>query len=58
MSPRHLKVPRPGAPNFWIRLDLPAVKNGHVYTLDILKSGSDAATREWLLGEIPNLLKK
>ncbi|SEG67425.1 ABC transporter substrate-binding protein [Paenibacillus sp. UNC499MF] len=41
-----------------IWLDLPAVKNGNVYTLDILKSGSDAATREWLLNEIPNLLKK
>ncbi|MFE6799428.1 ABC transporter substrate-binding protein [Paenibacillus chitinolyticus] len=41
-----------------IWLDLPAVKNGHVYTLDILKSGSDAATREWLLNEIPVLLKK
>ncbi|WP_339265669.1 ABC transporter substrate-binding protein [Paenibacillus sp. FSL W8-0187] len=35
---------------------LPAVKDGHVYTIDIAKSGSDAATREWLLQELPNMI--
>ncbi|MBW4081508.1 ABC transporter substrate-binding protein [Paenibacillus sp. S150] len=35
---------------------LPAVKNGLVYTQDIMKTSSDATTREWLLGEIPRLL--
>ncbi|WP_339315816.1 ABC transporter substrate-binding protein [Paenibacillus sp. FSL R10-2734] len=35
---------------------LPAVKNGYVYTQDIMKTSSDATTREWLLGEIPQLL--
>ena len=38
--------------------NLPAVKNGHVYTIDIQKSDSDASTREWLLTELPNMLKK
>lgn len=38
--------------------DLPAVKNGHVYTIDIVKASSDAATREWLLEEIPAMLEK
>ncbi|WNS41138.1 ABC transporter substrate-binding protein [Paenibacillus sp. MMS20-IR301] len=37
---------------------LPAVKNGHVYTQDIMKTSSDATTREWLLGEIPVMLNK
>ncbi|MCE3199162.1 ABC transporter substrate-binding protein [Paenibacillus sonchi] len=37
---------------------LPAVKNGQVYTQDIMKTSSDATTREWLLGEIPRLLNK
>jgi len=37
---------------------LPAVKNGHVYTIDIRKADSDASTREWLLTELPNMLKK
>lgn len=37
---------------------LPAVKNGYVYTQDIMKTSSDATTREWLLGEIPRLLNK
>ncbi|WP_435528843.1 ABC transporter substrate-binding protein [Lysinibacillus parviboronicapiens] len=37
---------------------LPADKNGHFYTIDIQKSDSDASTREWLLKEIPALLKK
>jgi iron complex transport system substrate-binding protein len=37
--------------------DLPAVKKGHVYTIDIVKSSSDAATREWLLEEISSMLK-
>jgi iron complex transport system substrate-binding protein len=37
---------------------LPAVKNGNVYTLEIQKSSSDASTRDWLLEEIPSLLKK
>lgn len=39
-----------------IWLDLPAVKNDHVYTIDILKSGSDALTREWLLNELPLMI--
>ncbi|WP_405107849.1 ABC transporter substrate-binding protein [Paenibacillus sp. FSL K6-1217] len=37
---------------------LPAVKNGFVYTQDIMKTSSDATTREWLLGEIPAMLGK
>ena len=37
---------------------LPAVKNGNVYTIDIRKADSDASTREWLLTELPNMLKK
>jgi iron complex transport system substrate-binding protein len=36
--------------------DLPAVKAGHVYRLDIIKTGSDALTRQWILGELPKLL--
>ncbi|MNI75459.1 Iron(3+)-hydroxamate-binding protein FhuD precursor [compost metagenome] len=35
---------------------LPAVKNGYVYTQDIMKTSSDATTREWLLTELPRLL--
>lgn len=35
---------------------LPAVKNGYVYTQDIMKTSSDATTRDWLLSEIPQLL--
>jgi len=38
--------------------NLPAVKNGHVYTIDIEKSDSDASTREWLLSQLPTMLKK
>lgn len=38
--------------------DLPAVKNGHVYFIDIEKSSSDATTREWLLQKIPEILAK
>ncbi|WP_407671695.1 ABC transporter substrate-binding protein [Paenibacillus guangzhouensis] len=38
--------------------NLPAVQNGHVYTIDILKSGSDALSREWLIQELPKLLAK
>lgn len=38
--------------------NLPAVKNGHVYMIDIQKSDSDASTREWLLTELPTMLKK
>ncbi|WP_313894066.1 ABC transporter substrate-binding protein [Psychrobacillus sp.] len=37
---------------------LPAVKDGKVYTLDLLKTSSDASTRDWLLDEIPTILKK
>ncbi|BBH19056.1 hypothetical protein Back11_04010 [Paenibacillus baekrokdamisoli] len=37
---------------------LPAVKKGHVYSLDILKSDSDAYTRKWLLEELPKMLSK
>lgn len=37
---------------------LPAVKNGFVYTQDIMKSSSDATTREWLLSELPAMLGK
>ncbi|WP_433940320.1 ABC transporter substrate-binding protein [Paenibacillus lautus] len=44
--------------NSTIWANLPAVKNGHVYTIDIAKSGSDAATREWLLQELPSMLSK
>ncbi|WP_229263523.1 ABC transporter substrate-binding protein [Cohnella cholangitidis] len=42
--------------NIW--LGLPAVKNNQVYTIDIIKSGSDAITREWLLQELPKMLSK
>lgn len=42
--------------NIW--KELPAVKNGHVYTLEIRKSDSDASSREWLLEEIPTMLKE
>ena len=35
---------------------LPAVKNGYVYIQDIMKTSSDATTREWLLDELPQLL--
>ena len=35
---------------------LPAVKNGHVYRLDINKASSDAFTREYMLNELPKLL--
>lgn len=38
--------------------NLPAVKNSHVYTFDIEKSDSDASTREWLLSQLPTMLKK
>ncbi|KKO51191.1 ferrichrome-binding protein [Paenibacillus sp. DMB20] len=38
--------------------NLPAVKKGHVYTIDLLKSGSDALTRQSLLEQLPNLLIK
>ena len=38
--------------------NLPAVKNGHVYTFDIEKGDSDASTREWLLSQLPTMLKK
>lgn len=38
--------------------NLPAAKNGHVYTIDIEKSDSDASTREWLLSQLPTMLKK
>jgi len=41
-----------------IWLNLPAVKNGKVYTIDIEKSGSDALTREWLIQELPKLMAK
>ncbi|MDF2660060.1 MAG: yxeB5 [Paenibacillus sp.] len=37
---------------------LPAVKNGDVYRLYIQKSDSDAASREWLLEELPRMLAK
>ncbi|AJS60583.1 ABC transporter substrate-binding protein [Paenibacillus sp. IHBB 10380] len=39
-------------------LNLPAVKNGQVYTFDILKASSDATSREWLLSELPKVLAK
>ncbi|WP_342564589.1 ABC transporter substrate-binding protein [Paenibacillus sp. FSL R7-0345] len=35
---------------------LPAVKNGYVYTQDIMKTSADASTREWLLTELPRLM--
>lgn len=40
--------------NIW--LNLPAVKAGKVYTLDIRHSSSDASTREWLLQKMPELI--
>ncbi|MBP1990511.1 ABC transporter substrate-binding protein [Paenibacillus eucommiae] len=39
-------------------LNLPAVKEGKVYTFEILKAGSDATSREWLLEELPKVLNK
>ncbi|MBW7474104.1 ABC transporter substrate-binding protein [Paenibacillus oenotherae] len=42
--------------NIW--KNLPAVKNNRVYTIDILKSNSDAATREWLLQELARMLQQ
>lgn len=41
-----------------IWLDLPAVKAGNVYRLDIKSSGSDALSRQWLLEELPKLMAK
>lgn len=41
-----------------IWLDLPAVKKGHVYYIDITKASSDATSREWLLEELPRILNK
>ncbi|WP_312112125.1 ABC transporter substrate-binding protein [Brevibacillus reuszeri] len=38
--------------------ELPAVKNGHVYFIDIEKASADATTREWLLKKIPEMLLK
>ncbi|MWV45688.1 ABC transporter substrate-binding protein [Paenibacillus sp. HJL G12] len=38
--------------------NIPAVKQGHVYTIDILKSGSDALTRQWLLQKLPEIMAK
>ncbi|OAB45619.1 ABC transporter substrate-binding protein [Paenibacillus antarcticus] len=35
---------------------LPAVKNGHVYRLDINKASSDAFTRDYMLNELSKLL--
>lgn len=35
---------------------LPAVKNGRVYHFDILKAGSDALSREYMLSELPKAL--
>jgi iron complex transport system substrate-binding protein len=40
--------------NIW--LNLPAVKAGKVYALDIRHSSSDASTREWLLQKMPELI--
>ncbi|MFD2334407.1 ABC transporter substrate-binding protein [Cohnella sp. GCM10020058] len=37
---------------------LPAVKNGRVYRLYIQSSDSDAATRKWMLEELPRMLQK
>lgn len=39
-----------------IWLELPAVKNGKVYFMDIEKSSSDAATRDWLTEELPRMM--
>ncbi|BBI32959.1 ABC transporter substrate-binding protein [Cohnella abietis] len=41
-----------------IWLNLPAVKKGHVYYLDINKSNSDAIAREWLVDELPKMILK
>jgi len=32
------------------------VKNGKVYFMDIEKSSSDAATRDWLTEELPRMM--
>jgi len=37
---------------------LPAVRNGQVYSFDILKAGSDATSRDWLIDELPKALLK
>jgi iron complex transport system substrate-binding protein len=37
-------------------LGLPAVVNKQVYSFEILKAGSDATSREWLLEELPRKL--
>jgi len=36
--------------------NLPAVKAGHVYRLDIKQSGSDALSRQWLIEQLPKLM--
>ncbi|MGV7117228.1 ABC transporter substrate-binding protein [Paenibacillus kyungheensis] len=36
---------------------LPAVKNGHVYTIKMGESSSDANTREWLLTKLKTILQ-
>ncbi|WP_337100324.1 ABC transporter substrate-binding protein [Paenibacillus sp. YIM B09110] len=35
---------------------LPGVKNGYVYNFDILKAGSDALSREYLIQELPKVM--
>lgn len=38
--------------------NLSAVKNGYVYNFDIVKAGSDALSRDWMIEELPKLLIK
>ncbi|URN95791.1 MAG: ABC transporter substrate-binding protein [Candidatus Pristimantibacillus lignocellulolyticus] len=38
--------------------NLSAVKNGYVYNFDIVKAGSDALSRDWMIEELPKLLMK
>jgi len=38
--------------------NLPAVKNGYVYNFDIIKAGSDALSRDWMIEELPKVLIK
>lgn len=40
--------------NVWS--NIPAVKNGFVYSFDITKAGSDALSREWMVKELPKAL--
>ncbi|MCR8658637.1 ABC transporter substrate-binding protein [Paenibacillus endoradicis] len=36
--------------------NLPAVKSGYVYNFDIVKAGSDALSRDWMIEELPKVI--